>query len=70
MTFAKKFLETVGETKTIEVNKSQIDAAILTYLSAMKVLNYKEEDLYTLEFFPGEKSDKLVRLKIIKRKEV
>jgi len=70
MPFGKKLTNLLGEEKTIEIARSQFDAAVLTYLSAIKVVNYDADDVFSLEYFPGEKSDKTVRLKIMKRKEV
>lgn len=70
MPFGKKLTEKLGEVKTVEVARSQFDAAILTYLSALKVIHYQPEDVFTVECYPGEQSDKTIRLKITKRKEV
>ena len=70
MPFGKKLTEKLGEATTIEVARSQFDAAILTYLSAIKVIRYQPEDVFTIEYFPGERTDSNVKLKILKRKEV
>jgi hypothetical protein len=66
MTFAKKFLDITGEAKTIEVSVSQIEAAILTYLSAVKAVKYDPYNVYTinLDDIVGKKSTDVIKVGI------
>lgn len=72
MTFGKKFLSETGEAKVIQVSVAQIEAAILTYLSAVKAVRYDPYDVYSLNLddIVGKKSTDVIKVGIKIRKEV
>lgn len=72
MPFGKKLTNKISDSKTIELNFAHIEAAVLTHLSALKVLKYSPEDVFTLDLsdIVGKKATDIVRVGIQVRKEV
>lgn len=72
MPFGKKLTEKISDRKIVELNFSQIEAAVLTYLSALKAIKYNTEDVFSLDLsdIVGKKPTEIVRVGIQVRKEV
>ena len=70
MTFGKKFADKFGEEVLVEISVSQIQAAVLAHLNAMKKIK-DTDDIFTinLDEIVGKKPADVITVGIKRRKE-